>query len=50
MTDSLVDQWEKEQRVLLDLIQNHPSADLTVERDRLVVLNKLIAERRKQPV
>jgi hypothetical protein len=49
MTDTLVEQWEKEQRLLRELIQNNPSADLDEKRDRLAVLTKLIAERRQQP-
>lgn len=36
-------EWEKELRVLLGLIQSQPSKDLTQERERIVVLNKLIA-------
>ena len=36
-------EWEKELRVLLDKVQNHPSADLTAERERIVLLQKLIA-------
>jgi hypothetical protein len=49
MTDTLVEQWEKEQRLLRELIQDHPSADMDEKRDRLAVLTKLIAERKQQP-
>lgn len=49
MADVMVEQWEKERRVLLDTIQNHPSQDLEQERDRLVVLNKLLQDHGKQP-
>jgi uncharacterized LabA/DUF88 family protein len=45
----MVEQWEKERRVLLDTIQNHPSQDLDQERERLVVLNKLLEERGQLP-
>jgi len=38
-------EWEKELRILLDRVQTKPSADLTAERERIVVLNKLIASR-----
>ncbi|MDO7842799.1 hypothetical protein [Sphingomonas immobilis] len=36
-------EWTKELRVLLDKVQNHPSADLTAERERIVLLQNLIA-------
>jgi hypothetical protein len=42
-TDANVAEWEKELKVLLGIIQDHPSRDLTVERERVVLLNKLIA-------
>ena len=42
-------EWEKELRVLLGLIQSQPSKDLTKERERIVVLNKLIAAQAKNP-
>jgi hypothetical protein len=42
MTDTHLKDWEKELQVLLGLIQAHPSQDMTRERDRIVVLNKLI--------
>lgn len=44
MSDSLYDQWLKELKVLLDKIEHHPSADLSVERDRVAVLTTLIAK------
>jgi hypothetical protein len=40
-------EWEKELRILLDKVQNHPSADLTAERERIVLLNTLIAANEK---
>jgi hypothetical protein len=43
MSDTHAQEWEKELQVLLGLIQAHPSQDMTKERDRIVVLNKLIA-------
>lgn len=45
MTDSIVQDWKKELRTLLHLIEQYPSRDLAQERDRVVVLQKLIAER-----
>jgi hypothetical protein len=47
MSDASIVEWEKELRVLLDLIEAHPSRDLTQERERVVVLEKLISERSK---
>lgn len=44
MTDTAVNEWEKELKVLLGLIEANPSKDLTRERERVVVLSKLIAE------
>lgn len=49
MTDSVAAQWQKELRILLDYIDTHPSADLTEQRARVVVLNKLLAEPEPQP-
>jgi hypothetical protein len=49
MSDASMEQWEKELKVLLDLIETHPSRDLTQERERVVVLHKLISERNKHP-
>lgn len=45
MSDSLYEQWQKELKILLEKIEQHPSADLDVERDRVAVLNTLIAKR-----
>lgn len=45
MTDASVEQWEKELRVLLEHIRTHPSAATTQERERVVVLEKLIESR-----
>lgn len=44
MTDAVLHDWEAELKILLDTIRNHPSRDLTHERERVVVLTKLIAE------
>ena len=49
MNDTSEDDWEKELRILLDLIQSRPSQDWARERDRIVVLNNLIATRRNKP-
>lgn len=48
MTESFVDDWRKELRILLDYIEAHPSQDLTEKRQRVVVLNKLIADHESQ--
>jgi hypothetical protein len=45
MTDSIVHEWKKELRVLLDLVAAHPSRDLTEKRERIVLLQKMISER-----
>ncbi|CAN5378594.1 hypothetical protein BH09PSE3_BH09PSE3_26280 [soil metagenome] len=45
MPDSVYEHWQKELKILLEKIEQHPSADLSVERDRVVVLNTLIAKR-----
>lgn len=45
MTDTTRSEWEKELKVLLEQIRNHPSADLTRERERAVLLTRLIGER-----
>jgi hypothetical protein len=47
MSDSLYDQWQKELKILLEKIEQHPSADLDAERDRVAILNTLIAKRSK---
>jgi hypothetical protein len=44
MTDASIGAWGSELKVLLDKIRNHPSADLTAERQRVIVLEKLIAD------
>lgn len=49
MTDSFTSEWRKELRILLDHIERHPSHDLTEQRARVVVLNKLLAEHETQP-
>jgi hypothetical protein len=49
MSDAIIVEWEKELRVLLDIIKTHPSSDLTQKRERVVVLQKLISERSKHP-
>ena len=49
MADMMIEQWEKERRVLLDTIQNHPAQDHGQERERLVLLNKLREEGGRQP-
>ena len=48
MTDTFVPEWRKELRVLLGHIETHPSDDLTAQRARVVVLNKLLAEAEAQ--
>ncbi len=48
MDAEMVEQWEKERRILLDTIQNHPSQDLDQERERLVTLNKLLQDHGRQ--
>jgi hypothetical protein len=45
MSQGLESEWEKELRVLLQLVESHPSADMARERDRIVVLQKLLATR-----
>lgn len=48
MDAAMVEQWEKERRILLDTIQNHPSQDLEQVRERLVTLNKLLQDHGKE--
>ena len=48
MPDQESQEWEKELKVLLELIRTQPSKDLIRERERVVVLNQLIAERSKR--
>ncbi|MES2096886.1 MAG: hypothetical protein V4459_09000 [Pseudomonadota bacterium] len=43
MNGSTIDEWHKELRMLLDHIQSNPSQDLTEKRERVIVLNRLIA-------
>ena len=43
MTQGLESEWEKELRVLLELVRSQPSADLSRERERIVVLKNLMA-------
>ncbi|MFT4028060.1 MAG: hypothetical protein QM676_14880 [Novosphingobium sp.] len=47
--DTFESEWQKELRLLLGHIAAHPSHDLTAERARVVVLNKLLAEAEAQP-
>jgi hypothetical protein len=47
MTDSSVNEWRQELKVLLDHIEHHPSADLTEQRERVVVLRQLLADHDK---
>lgn len=44
MTDSAVNDWRQELKVLLDHIEHHPSADLSEQRERVNVLRQLIAD------
>jgi hypothetical protein len=41
--ESNIADWKKELRVLLDKIQAEPSTDQSAARDRIAVLNRLIA-------
>lgn len=43
MNGSTIVEWKSELRVLLDHIQSYPSQDQTEKRERVIVLNKLIA-------
>jgi len=45
MSEAYSAQWDKELKILLDKVAAHPSADLAAERERIVVLQKLIAAR-----
>jgi hypothetical protein len=47
MTDSTVNEWRQELKVLLDNIEHHPSADLAEQRERVVVLRQLLADHDK---
>jgi hypothetical protein len=44
MSDASIAAWESELKALLERIRTHPSADLTAERQRAVVLEKLIGD------
>jgi hypothetical protein len=46
MTNRHLDDWTSELQSLLAQIQANPSQDLTKERERVIVLNKLIADQR----
>jgi hypothetical protein len=43
MGQGIENEWEKELRVLLELVKSHPSADMSRERERIVVLRNLMA-------
>ena len=43
MAQGMENEWEKELRILLDLVKSHPSADMSRERERIVVLKNLMA-------
>jgi hypothetical protein len=43
MTGSFAGEWRKELSLLLAHIESHPSHDLTAQRERVVVLRKLLA-------
>jgi len=45
MSDNNQAEWKKELAILLDRIQNHPSQDSIETRERIRVLNTLIAAR-----
>ena len=47
MTGQTITAWESELKVLLEQIRSHPSADLAQQRERVVLLEKLIADFRK---
>jgi|APDee1175537692_1029409.scaffolds.fasta_scaffold130152_1 hypothetical protein len=47
MAEVNMNDWEKELQILLRSVQDHPSRDMTVERNRINVLNKLIADRNR---
>jgi hypothetical protein len=48
MSDTNKAEWSKELRILLDRIQSNPSQDLLPERERVVVLNTLLATHAKE--
>lgn len=45
MSEAVHDSWEKELRVLLNRVQAHPEVDATRDRDRIALLNRLLAPR-----
>ena len=49
MDDASISQWTKELRLLLDQIQTQPSQDNDAKRERINVLNQLIASRTPEP-
>ena len=44
MTDASIQAWESEAKALVEKLRTHPSSDHTEDRQRLVVLAKLIAD------
>ncbi|MBS0481587.1 MAG: hypothetical protein JSR96_05425 [Proteobacteria bacterium] len=44
MTDASIKAWEAELKTLLEVIRTHPSADLEDQRQRVIVLQKLIGD------
>ena len=46
MGQGLENEWEKELRVLLELVKSHPSAEMSRERERIAVLKNLMATHR----
>jgi hypothetical protein len=50
MGDSHIDEWKKELRILLDHIQAYPSHDASEKRERVIVLNKLIAAHEEKAI
>lgn len=44
MTDASIQAWESEMKALLERLRSHPSSDHTEDRQRLVVLEQLIAD------
>ena len=47
MGQGLESEWEKELRVLLQLVESNPSTDMSRERERIVVLKNLMATQQK---
>jgi hypothetical protein len=44
MTDASIQAWESELKALLERLRSHPSSDHTEDRQRLAVLEQLIAD------